>query len=89
MQLPGVSAFFEFETSEVVQRINRLAQEAEIASNSEDFTNARRVGWLLKRLRFTKATAGKTRRRWKVKITDIAALAHAYGMNVATEKNAD
>ena len=85
----GVSPFLEFETAEVVKRINQHAQENEITNDGEDFTNTRRLGWLLKRMRFQKATKGKTRHRWKVKVEDITALARAYGMAFSSEKNGD
>lgn len=84
----GVSAF-EFETSALVGRINRLARETEITNDGEDFTNPKRVGRLLKRLRFEKAPPGKTRRKWRTTCADIESLARSYGMALSQEQNAE
>jgi Domain of unknown function (DUF3854) len=83
----GISAF-EFGTSELTEQMNRLAREAELIKDGEEFTNTRRVGWLLKRLRFKKASPGKTHRRWALKVAEIEALARAYGMSGPADKNA-
>jgi hypothetical protein len=84
----GVS-LMEFETSELVEHINRVAKYQEVVNGDEKVTNARRIGWLLKRLRFQKATPGKTRKRWKTTAAEIISLARAYGMTVSLEENAE
>jgi hypothetical protein len=82
----GVS-LMEFETSELVEHINRIAKDQEVVDGDEKVTNARRIGWLLKRLRFQKATPGKTRKRWKTTAAEIISLARAYGMTVSLGEN--
>jgi hypothetical protein len=82
----GVS-LMEFETSELVEHINRVAKDQEVVDGDEKVTNARRIGWLLKRLRFQKATPGKTRKRWKTTTAEIISLARAYGMTVSLGEN--
>lgn len=84
----GVSAF-EFETAEAVDVMNRLAQEAEIVDSEDKVTNTRRIGWVLKRLRFKKATPGRTRKRWKTTVEDITSLARTYGMHLPVQQNAE
>ena len=70
----------EFYTSELTTEMNTLAIEEELADGEEKFTNARRVGHLLDRLRFEKAQRTSKGKRWKVSRDELKAHARAYGM---------
>jgi hypothetical protein len=54
----------EFSTAELTAEMNALAVKEEIADAEEKFTNARRVGHLLDRLRFKKAQRTAKGKRW-------------------------
>jgi hypothetical protein len=70
----------EFYTGELAAEMNRLAIEEEMADAEEKFTNARRIGHLLDRLRFEKAQRTAKGKRWKVSRDELNAHARAYGM---------
>jgi hypothetical protein len=78
--LPATHDPIEFYTSELTAEINALAVEEEIADAEEKFTNARRIGHLLDRLRFEKAQRTAKGKRWKVSRDELKAHARAYGM---------
>ena len=60
------AGILEFETAKLTEQMNQLAREADlIGQRGGTFTNRKRVGWQLRRLRFKKATPGKTKRRWQ------------------------
>ena len=69
-----------FETSALTQAVNQLAVEQELVDVEDEFTNVRRIGRLLERLRFQKAKRTAKRKRWKVTQDELTALAQAYGM---------
>jgi hypothetical protein len=69
----------EFETATLTSEVNRLANEAELTSD-EDFTNTKRVGRLLERLRFERAPRTARRKRWKIGVQDLQVLAQTYGV---------
>lgn len=78
-----------FGTSELAERMNDIAIRHEIAAEGESYSSPKRVGWLLKRLRFEKETPTRNARRWKTKRPDIQALARSYGMTLSSGENAD
>ena len=83
----SVSELIEFTTADLTQRINRLAQETEVVNEGEDFTNSRRVGRLLGRLRLRSAPRGKTRRGWRITRAELDALARSYSMDLGNQLN--
>jgi hypothetical protein len=77
-----------FEPKELASWLNTIAVEDGIAEEpmgEKAFTNPRRVGWMLKRLRLEKAPKAKNSRPWKITRGAIEALARTYGMSVADE----
>jgi hypothetical protein len=78
--LSADSAVLEFDTSTLTQRINVLAVEAEVINEEEKFTNPKRVGRLLERLRFQKAPRTAKRKRWKITLDELDSLLCCYGM---------
>ncbi len=84
------SGILEFKTAELTRHMNGLARGQDLAdSSSEIFTNEKRVGWLLRRLRFQKASPGKTKRRWRATRAEVEALARSYGVALPQEPNAE
>ncbi len=79
----------DVETLKVTNEINRLALNADLSTQSEDFTNAKKTGRQLSRLRFKKASAGKTKRRWRISRKEVEASAGTYGIPLDPENNAD
>ena len=77
----------EFETSWLAQTMNDIAVENEIADANEDFTNPRKVGQLLRRLRFNKADRTATRKRWAISRVELTTLATSYGMTIPPSTN--
>jgi hypothetical protein len=77
-------AVLEFDTSTLAKEMNQLAVDEEIVSNNEEVTNAKRLGWLIKRLRFERTTRTEKRKRWKVTRDQLNAFARAYGMDTRT-----
>src|SRR5262249_4808025 len=70
-----------FETSRLTNAMNQLAKEEELyVEDGKDFTNARKGGRLLERLRFDRPPRIAKARRWKVTGAGLKALARAYGM---------
>ena len=83
----------EFKTAELAERINSLADELELADEGQKFTNPRRVGKLLKRLRFRKSDS-RLKRGWAIGRAEVASLAATYGLpphetNAANVTNAE
>ena len=80
----------EFETSKLQADMADLAFMNDSADPADkSFPNVNRVGWMLRRLRFEKASAGKTRRRWHANRADVEGLARSYGLAVPKEQNAE
>ena len=80
----------EFETSTLAMHMELLAEANDLVGPSNDtFTNPRRVGWTLRRLRFQKATPGKTKRRWRTTKAEVIGLVRAYGIGLPPEQNAE
>ena len=73
----------EVTPSQVSDAMNALAREDEIDHPGDSFTNAKKAGRMLQRLRFERAQRTAGSRRWRVARGDLAALSRAYGMVVA------
>jgi hypothetical protein len=72
----------EFTSSSLADRMNLTAKELEIPpqKRAEEFTNSRKVGWLLKRLRMQKADRKARARGWLASQSSVKSLARAYGI---------
>jgi hypothetical protein len=71
---------------DVAQEMNAIASAEDLAEPDKDFTNARRVGWLLKRQRFRRPPGHSERGRpWLVTRLEIEALARTYGAEKPSE----
>jgi hypothetical protein len=77
-------SLLEFDTSTLAKEINQIAVDDEIVSENEEVTNAKRLGWIIKRLRFERATRTEKRKRWKITRDQLNAFARAYGMDTGT-----
>jgi hypothetical protein len=73
-----------FSATDLAGRMNQLAGEDDPPEQGKDFTNPRKVGWLLKRQRFQREGAKKTR-LWRTTLAEVAAFARAYGMALEPE----
>jgi hypothetical protein len=75
-----------FSTSQLTDRVNALAREEDLAEQEDatagdgEFTNAKRVGWLLRRLRLDRAPRTAGHKRWEITLEELANLADAYGL---------
>jgi hypothetical protein len=76
-------AVLEFDTSGLAKEMNRVALDDEIVSDNEEVTNAKRLGWLIKRLRFERAPRTEKRKRWRISRESLNAFARAYGMDIS------
>jgi hypothetical protein len=70
---------FQFETKTLASCMNVIAQEEELAEPEKAYTNSRRVGWILRKLRFQKAD-DRSSRRWKTTKRDLQTIAQTYGL---------
>jgi hypothetical protein len=68
-----------FETRELVSRMNGIAQQDELVDPDKTFTSSRKLGWILKRLRFEKAD-DRTARGWKTTRKEMESIARTYGL---------
>jgi len=81
MAASQLSDGLRFQASQLAEAMNRVAEEMELGSAAgEKFTNAVRVGKLLKRLRIGRATRDARRRTWLVAESELEALAITYGI---------
>lgn len=69
-----------FTPSLLAELMNYVAREWGITEVDEDFTNPKRVGRLLKRLRLREAPRASSGKRWQVTREELASIAQAYGM---------
>jgi hypothetical protein len=72
---------FDFTPTELAKCMNDLAHDDDQADDDGEFTNARKVGWLLKKLRIKRATGDGKNRRWTIAADELKTLAQAYGMS--------
>jgi len=77
----GGEQVVRFTASDVAERVNRLAREEELVSDDGEFTNARRVGRLLDRLRVRRGPRSdrKGSRTREITRLDALRLLRAYG----------
>jgi hypothetical protein len=61
--------------------MNKIAEEEDLAEPEKTFTSPRKVGWLLKRLRVSRAERDNKAKHWTVTRAEVEALARAYGMS--------
>lgn len=78
----GASPSIEFTPTELAAAMNTIAQAEEIDHAGDNYTNARKVGALLRRLRLDRAQRTSGGKRWRATAGDLDALARAYGMPV-------
>ena len=77
----------EFETSALTVEVNRLASEADLGDDHFGvFTNVKRIGRQLQRLRFKKAQRTARHKRWQVTRDELSGLAQSYGLEVRTRR---
>lgn len=76
-----------FPTSTLVRTMDQIAVEAEIAEVGAGFTNSKRIGRLLERLRFKRAQRTANRKRWQVSRDDLDGLARSYGMTLTSRNH--
>lgn len=75
---------------DIAQTMNRIAKEEDLAEADKEFTNARRVGWLMKRQRFRKGERREKGKTWRVPRQEVVSAAQAYGVqDVAPETPAE
>ena len=87
-KLPTPDSPYTFEPGLLASAMNLIAVEeglTEDAEGEKKFTNAKRVGWMLKRLRFDKEIPGRNK-RWKTTRAEVDALGRAYGIPVKMTK---
>jgi hypothetical protein len=72
-----------FETEQLAQLMKQLAKEG--SSEASVTINVRKCGWLLRHLGLQKATAGRTKRRWKLTSGELDALADSYNLEAVDE----
>lgn len=77
----AVPAMLEVGTSEITDKINRLAVEFDAVNDFEQFTNPKRVGRLLERLRFEKGQRTDRGKRWRIRKASVDALATTYAIS--------
>ena len=82
----GENEEFEFETSILCKAMSQRAQKAELTDQSGPYTNPKRVGRLLQRLRFAKAQRTSESKRWKITRDELSGLSRSYGLEVRSHK---
>jgi hypothetical protein len=65
----------------VAEEMNNIAADEDLGQEGKDFTNARRVGWLLKGQRFKRGNRPEEGKRWALIRQEIAAGAQAHGLD--------
>jgi hypothetical protein len=79
-QAPGEPV--ELKPGDIAKRMNEIADTEDLAEPDKPFTNARKVGWLLKRQRFRKGERTDQRRTWKLDRGTVESAAQAHGVEV-------
>ena len=80
------------ETSEIAGEINSLAEKEGLWSGRDaerPFIQTMSVGKMLRRHRFSRAPAGRTKRRWLIRRADIERIATTHGISLVPESNAE
>jgi hypothetical protein len=90
---------FEFETSQLAEAMNNLARAEGLTDEADDgddgdgggrFTNAKRVGWLLRQQRFRRPK-GKSKgriKRWAASAVEVEQLARAFNVRLNEPESA-
>jgi hypothetical protein len=78
----------KFTPTELANIMNTIAQEEDIDHPGETFTNARKVGRLLQRLRANRAERTAGSKRWSMTKQELESLMRAYGMMGGQCRNA-
>jgi hypothetical protein len=71
---------------DVAQAMNDIARDEDLADPDKPFTTARRVGWLLRRLRFERGERNNRAKEWTATRQEIEAAAAAYGVDRTQEQ---
>lgn len=71
--------------AEIARSMNQIAKEEDLAEADRDFTNSRKVGWLMKRQRFRRGGRKEDGKQWDVKRGEVEAGAKAHGVEDDTE----
>jgi hypothetical protein len=69
-----------FTPTELADTMKGIAEKEELAEPGKDFTTARKVGWMLKRLRFRRVDRSERAKCWSIDAEELQSLARAYGM---------
>jgi hypothetical protein len=77
-ELMGEHEEIEFTPAELATRINGIATAEDMVDEGEEATNARRVGWTLKRLGFKRAGRDKCNKSWKASRQAVESLCRAF-----------
>ena len=86
----GAKDHLEFGTATLTEKINALAKDEDLGGDHfASFTNVKKVGRLLQRLRFKKGQRTSGQRRWLVTQNDVDVLAQSYGQGVRSPKTND
>jgi hypothetical protein len=82
----GHSAAVEAAPAEIAEAMNRIAREEDLgpADKDKDFTNSRKVGWIMKRQRFSRGERSDKSKAWKLVPGEVEAAARAYGVQRPT-----
>jgi hypothetical protein len=73
-------AIIEATPTDIATVMNQIASEDDIDHTGDAFTNARKVGRLLQRLRMDRAERTAGAKRWSISQRNLDALSRAYGM---------
>jgi hypothetical protein len=72
----------KFSPKGLAEEMNRIAVEEDLAEDDNDkpYTNPRKVGWMLKRLRFHKVDRDRKSKLWETTPGEVETLARTYGV---------
>jgi hypothetical protein len=71
--------------ADIAKTMNGIAKDEDLAEADKDFTNPRRVGWLLKRQRFKRGERTGRGKCWEVNRDDVERAARAHGIDLDKE----
>jgi hypothetical protein len=69
-----------FTPKDLAGAMNAAALEDDLSEPDKPLTNPKRVGWMLRRLRFRRAERDEKNKRWAVTPADVAGLVRSYGL---------
>jgi hypothetical protein len=73
--------------TKIAEEMLNIAAADDLAEEGKEFTNARKVGWLLKRQRFTKGDRSEQGVTWRISRAEVEAGARAYGLDPKDSAN--